>query len=249
MKFTLVIPAHNEAPVIQATTLLLARTFRAKGVRDWNILVVDNDSSDHTALYVSALNHERISVLTLPEKGKGRAVRAAFKGLTSDVVGFTDADLSVPPEEVVDAFLKVAEGDVGILIGSRLHPESIMPGREWWRTGSSKIFNILARVIVGIQVSDTQCPLKVMDRNGHRVMLATCEPTWFFDLEFVAYAERLGLPLETIPVTWNEHRYPLRKSKLSTTRDGMRAVLAMMRIRKNLPSQLALLRKHPSHGG
>jgi hypothetical protein len=72
-----------------------------------------------------------------------------------------------------------------------------------------------------------------------QLFLSTKEDTWFFDLEFIALLERLGIPFREVPVTWNEHRYPKRRSKLSTTRDGVRGVIAMLRIRRNIEAQLS----------
>ncbi len=75
------------------------------------------------------------------------------------------------------------------------------------------------------------------------VFLATRDESWFFDLEFVALLERLGVAIEEVPVTWDEHRYAKRRSKLSTTKDGVRAVLEMARIKRRLPEQLSLFQR------
>ncbi len=241
MKLCIVIPAYNEAPVIAATLHALSVALEKEFADTWEIIVADNASIDGTGDVVRKLTHPRIRVERIEKKGKGNALRAVFAKSDATLFGFTDADLSVPPEEVA-AFAKVfmAQGK-GVLIGSRFHKQSKMPGREWWRVGSSRIFNILARTILGVTVSDTQCPLKLMGPDGLRVMLATKEDTWFFDLEWIALLDRLHIPITEVPVTWDEHRYPDRKSKLSTVKDGARAVLAMFRIRSRLPAQLATL--------
>ena len=241
MKFSLVIPVFNEAAVITPTLLSLRETLLRELPSEWEIVVADNGSTDQTCARVTSLSDGRIRLVRLSERGKGRALREGFKHATGDIVGFTDADLPITPEEILSALRTLEESDTGILIGSRLHPESTMPGREWWRIGSSHVFNLLARTIVGIKVSDTQCPLKLVKRAYLDIFLATTEPTWFVDLEFIALIERLHVPLTEIPVSWDEHRYPERHSKLSTIRDGVRGVIAMARIRKNLPKQLEQL--------
>ena len=242
MKLSLVIPVFNEAPVILPTLRLLAENFEQQYSSDWEIIVVDNASTDDILARVSQIDDARIHVVHLDEKGKGRALRAGFVQASGDIVGFTDVDLSVPPEDIISA-LACAEAHPGsVVLGSRNHPKSVMPGREWWRTMSSHMFRLLARYIVGVRASDTQCPLKLMPDSVINIFLSTKENTWFFDLEFVAILEGLNIPLVEVPVTWNEHRYPGRQSKLSTTRDGLRAVVAMFRIRHRIPSQLAVLR-------
>lgn len=242
MKLCIVIPAYNEAPVIEATLRALSSALEHELPNAWEIVVADNASTDGTSDAARLFAHPHIRVEHIAKKGKGNALRQAFTKCDADVVGFTDADLSVPPQEIASFAKSYIANQNGVLIGSRLHKDSKMPGREWWRIGSSRIFNILARTILGVRVSDTQCPLKLMGPLGLRVMLATKEDTWFFDLEWIALLEQLHIPITEVPVTWDEHRYPNRKSKLSTVKDGMRAVVAMFRIRSRIPAQLATLR-------
>ena len=251
MKAVLVIPAYNESLVIKQTIQSLVLIFDEVLVPraiDWEILVVDNASSDGTADVVSSLEHPKVGTLILSEKGKGRAVRAGFSSVVADVFGFTDADLSVSPEEIASAFLRIGEGEAGIVIGSRAHPNSVLPGREWWRTVSSRIFNLASRLMIGVPFGDTQCPLKVMDQEHRDLFLSTQEDTWFFDAEFLALVHRLDRPILEVPVLWSEHRYPDRKSKLSTTRDGLRSLAAFWRIRQRTPAKVANLRKSMHNG-
>lgn len=245
MKFSLVIPVYNEAEVIVPTLTLLAETFERELPGQWEMLVVDNASTDDTTEYVATMENPNITVISLLEKGKGRALRAGFAKAQGEVVGFTDADLPISPEEIIAAFLRLTESSETVLIGSRFHSGSTMPGREWWRVSSSHVFNFLARAMLSISTSDTQCPLKLVKRDKVGVFLATREDTWFVDLEFIALLDALYLPYIEIPIVWNEHRYPLRRSKLSTTRDGVRGVIAMLRIKNCLPAQLAQFRQKP----
>lgn len=242
MKYSLIIPTYNEAPVIATTVRSLMHAFDVAVGVDWEIIVADNASTDGTADEVASIHDPRVRIIQLSMKGKGRALRAGFHSATGEIIGFTDADLAVPPEEIILAMQYVASKPDIVVIGSRHHVASVMPGREWWRTGSSRVFNILARIFLGIHASDTQCPLKVMSTRNVHILHATLEDTWFADLEFIALLERLDIIVEEVPVTWNEHRYPDRKSKLSTTKDGLRAIVAMFRIRMRLPHLLASLK-------
>lgn len=234
MKKSLVIPTYNEAEVIGETLFSLRSAFNQQPDKDgWEIIVVDNASTDSTADVVTAIGDSRIHLVRLEEKGKGRAVRRGFAVCSGDIVGFTDADLSVSPDQVVSAFLMVQNDPTVLIVGSRFHPESNMPDREWWRLASSVLFNLLARIIVGVVSTDTQCPLKVMTKDAGLTMLRTRENTWFFDLEFLALSTHFRKIIKEIPVLWTEHRYLNRKSKL-TLLDSARAIFAMFRIRRRI---------------
>ena len=241
MNYSLIIPVYNEASVINGTLRELTSAFgKICHGKTWEIIVVDNASTDRTSQIVEAFGDEHVSLIRLSAKGKGNAVREGFTHAKGEIVGFTDADLSIPAEQVVQTFNQIDSQNENILIGSRFHPKSIMPGREWWRIGSSQLFNSYARLMLSVPFRDTQCPLKVVDQEGRALMLATHERTWFFDLEFLTLAHRAGFRVREVPITWNEHYYPERKSKLSTTRDGLRYLLALPRIKQRLPKQLSL---------
>lgn len=230
MRATLIIPTFNEAPVIVPTLTLLRDAFACEHNFEYQIIVVDNGSNDGTGEEVLGMNDEHIQLLRLEKKGKGNAIRAALRKSNGDVVGFTDVDLPIPPKEILAAMKLIMEDVVDVAVGSRLLPESKSTGREWWRTASSRAFNFFARLIVGINASDAQCPFKVMNAKGLELLLATKEPTWFFDVEFFALLEHLPIRVREVPVTWYEHRYPKRSSKLSLW-DSLRAIAAMFRIK------------------
>lgn len=238
INFSLIIPTYNEAEVIVHTVGLLASELERKLAGDWEIIIVDNGSSDETLLRIKEKNVPNIRTVQLLEKGKGRAVRAGFSASQGYIVGFTDADLPVDPEEILRAHELLVNTSHEVIMGSRFHPKSMMPEREWWRVGSSKVFNFLSRIIVGVHHTDTQCPLKLMKRTHMETFLMTKENGWFFDIEFIALLEKFSIPIVEVPVLWNEHRYPKRHSKLSMTTDSIRAILAMFRIRQHVAKNM-----------
>ena len=227
MKIELCIPAHNEGTIIAESAQHVVRVLRENG-RNAQVTVIDNASTDETARIARAV--DGVSVLTITERGKGAAVVGAARASNAEIFGFIDADLSVDPKEVIILLAHIEKDTCDIAIGSRLIDSSIVE-RGKLRSVSSRVFNVIRRLIVGIRAEDTQCGLKVMNARG-RAILAQCNETgWFFDIEFLARAERAGLRIHEIPVHWNEHRFAGRASKLRLLRDGFGAVAAMVRVR------------------
>jgi dolichyl-phosphate beta-glucosyltransferase len=230
MRLDLCIPAYNEERIIVDSLNVISQTLGQAGV-DHAITVVDNGSTDATS--EKALSVPRVSLRTLSERGKGLAVVVAARESDADVFGFIDADLSADPADVPKLYAHLQSGKYDIVIGSRLMNTAIVE-RAFLRTLSSRLFNKIRSALLGIHAHDTQCGLKLMTARG-RAVLAACEETgWFFDLEFLARAEKEGLRILEVPVHWNEYRYPDRTSKLRMIRDGFGAVRAMLRIRKRL---------------
>lgn len=231
MQLEMCIPAFNEGRIIAGSMRSVMDVLERLPLASSTLTVADNASTDDTA--VRAKEVSGATVLRVPQKGKGAAIVEAARISTADFFGFIDADLSASPEDILPLFEKIRSGECDVAIGSRLLNTEIVD-RGSLRTFSSRAFNLLRKLILGIEVLDTQCGLKLMNEKGRAVLAACTETGWFFDLEFLARAERRGLVVLEIPVHWNEHRFPERPSKLSFMRDGFGALAALMRIRRAL---------------
>ncbi len=230
----LIIPAHNEADIIEiAVRRVWSVLARLQGM-ECHLTVVDNASTDGTGDKVMVPGLPSVDVLSTPTKGKGAAIlHAARIGQDTDFFGFIDADLSADPENITNLLRPLLEGKSDIAVGSRLLNKQAVK-RSFLRTLSSECFNLMRRVIINTPVRDSQCGLKIMNRRG-REIVRTCEETgWFLDMEFLARAGRQGLSIVELPITWDECPFSGRKSKLNFVRDGVGALLAMLRIRKRL---------------
>ncbi len=226
MRIDICIPAHNEAQIIEGSVAAVQAALSR--FSDAHIIVVDNASTDATAGRAAVTGAQ---VLSISIKGKGAAVVAAAAQSSADMFGFIDADLSADPADIAGLVELILRGECDIAIGSRLMDTRIV-ARTFLRTLSSRIFNLLRYLLIGVKVHDTQCGLKLMNRKGTAVLAACSETGWFFDMEFLARAEKQGLRIKEVPVHWDEHRFPERQSKLRMLRDGFGAVAAMLRIRR-----------------
>jgi glycosyltransferase involved in cell wall biosynthesis len=230
MKVEVVIPAYNEQAIIKETALAIAGVLDGEHSIDWKITVADNGSTDSTKEVIENMNNPRIAVYTASGKGKGLALREAFNKSEASIVGFFDADLSVDPSILPVTLTLLDTGKADVVIGSRFHPDSRVD-RGAYRSSSSRAFNLLSRIIIGVVHTDTQCGYKFMNTKGKEIFTQNTENTWLFDLEFLARCGKEGLLIQEVPVTWTEFRYPERKSKLHLLKDGLDAVVAMFRIR------------------
>ncbi|KKW24587.1 MAG: Glycosyl transferase family 2 [Candidatus Kaiserbacteria bacterium GW2011_GWA2_52_12] len=241
-KFTLVIPTYNEAPIIGETLTEVVQVFQKHCQGPWTIVVADNASTDGTADIVRALNDPHTKVLCIKEKGRGRALRAAFAAAGEGIVAFTDADLPIEPINVLRGLEMIRNGECEIVVGTRVQ-SSRGSKRSFTRRLTSRAFQLLSRTIVGIHSSDSQCPLRVMNERVRPIMLATVDPTWWCELEFLVMAEKLNISIKELSVVWNEDRYPHRKSTIMVAHESLRAIRAMLKMRSYLKPIMVSLRK------
>jgi glycosyltransferase involved in cell wall biosynthesis len=161
------------------------------------LLFVDDGSTDDTRGALARLAaHLRArgldaDVLALDRnRGKGEAVRrgmleALARG--AGVVGYYDADLATPPEEMarlvrtlLDRGLDVALGARVALLGRTIH-------RKAYRHYLGRVFATFASLILGIPVYDTQCGAKAFRRTP-ALEAALARPfagRWAFDVELL----------------------------------------------------------------
>lgn len=237
MKFVLCIPAYNEASIICQTIETLKNILGNLDTDiNWEIIVADNASNDNTKQLVEGLNDSRVKVFSVVQKGKGIAIRCVANAIDADFFGFIDADLSAEPSAILEMIKNIKDSKCDVVIGSRLlDPAKV--NRGFFRTLSSKIFNRLQYMILGLNIKDTQCGLKIMNRNGLAVFRKCEENSWFFDMEFLALAIRGNLKILELPIEWEEFRYAGRKTKLSVLRDGLKSLVAMFRIRNRIKNK------------
>lgn len=225
---TICIPAFNEEDVILPTINTLLLLCDSYTLVKWKIVVVDNCSDDKTAAVVQSHPDSRVALLQHSVKGKGAALSYAALKCTSDMLVYMDADLSADPKHILELLLEIQKGS-DIAVGSRLLKNENVH-RSLWRTASAQIFRLYANLMVPVPVNDSQCGLKMMNRKGFEI-LATCKDrSWFFDRELLAKAAKRNLVIAEVPVSWEEFRYPERKSKLHVFQAGLQSIYRLWHI-------------------
>jgi glycosyltransferase involved in cell wall biosynthesis len=232
VSLTVVIPAFNEARVIPETLRQLS-VYLGGTDWDWDILVVDDGSSDGTAAIVDevAKQDRRVAVLREPHRGKGGAVKAGMLAARGEYRFLCDADLSMPPHEL-PRFLPPALGEADVAIGSREGAGAKRVGEPWLRHATGRIFNLAIRWIVIDGIPDTQCGFKMFTAAAAAAVFrdVTLEG-WAFDVEALAIARHRGLRVVAVPIEWH-YRHT---SKVSLFRDAWEMLQDLFRIRAKWP--------------
>lgn len=209
MELSIVIPAYNEARRLPATldriqAYLLTRPIQAE------VIVVDDGSQDGTAALVNAraASWPDLKLVAAPQNGgKGRAVQLGMAAATGRYRLFSDADLSVPIEDL-DLLLKPVRNGAGVAIASRGLKEShIELHQPWYRETMGKTFNKLVRRFVLRGIHDTQCGFKLFTAEVAGRVFPPLQTRGFgFDVEVLYRARALGYPIVEVPTRWVNSR-------------------------------------------
>jgi len=226
----IVVPVHNEAETLRASILRLHDFLRSSFPLSWQITIADNASTDTTWDLARGLADELVGVrvLHLEEKGRGRALRAAWLASESPVVAYMDVDLSTELEALLPLVAPLVSGHSDLAIGSRLaHGARVVRGPK--REVISRGYNLLLKVTLRSGFSDAQCGFKAIRSEVARELLPLVEDeAWFFDTELLVVAEHNGLRIHEVPVDWVDDA-DSRVDVVRTATSDLQGILRMVR--------------------
>lgn len=198
------VPVYNEADQLENHVLRLRRFLDSQVPFTSQVKVVDNASTDETWAILErvAATVPGVSAVHLDRKGRGGAIRTAWSASQAAVVSYMDVDLSTDLTALLPLVRPLLDGDGDIAIGSRRLPGSAVH-RGFRRETISRGYLMLARRLLCTKISDLQCGFKAMRVEVAKALLPEIQDDeWFFDTELLVQAERLGLRIIEIPVTW-----------------------------------------------
>jgi glycosyltransferase involved in cell wall biosynthesis len=214
-----VVPILNEEHVLARSVETLQASLRENLPQHrWRIVLADNGSTDGTLDIAQALTRDHpqeVSLIHLPERGRGRALRSAWLESEADVLAYMDVDLSTELEAIPLLVAAIAEEGYDVATGSRLARGS-RTSRSLRRELISRSYNLLIKLVFRTRFSDAQCGFKALSRQAARELVPRIEnEEWFFDTELLILAEKGGYRVKDIPVRWVED--PDTRVKLTKT--------------------------------
>jgi len=228
-ELSVVIPAYNEAGGIQAALEQVAAYFRSRAIAG-EIVVVDDGSTDGTAELAGQASVPVLLRILVNEqnRGKGYSVRRGILSAHGRYVGFTDADMATPIDQL-DKVRQAWGAGAEVVIGSRALPESqIAKHQPWWRERAGRLFGSFVHTVLLPGIRDSQCGFKFFSAAAaHEIFTRQRLAGWAFDVEVLYIARRLGYQIAQVPVRWIDEPH----SRVRMLRDGLRMVVDVLRIR------------------
>lgn len=228
-QLAIIIPAYNERHRI-GPTLQAIREHAGQHHLDWQVIVVDDGSTDGTAEIVEAFEWGPIETTVLineRNRGKGYSVRRGMLEANGEMRLMFDADSSTPIEEI-DKLLPFVERGYGVVIGSRSMPDTqLNPPQGPFRRLLGACFRIFRKALLLRGLNDTQCGFKLFTAEAARDVFSQQTDTGFaFDVEVLALAERLGHRIREVGIVWHDSK----PSRVNTFTDSFKMFFATWRI-------------------
>jgi dolichol-phosphate mannosyltransferase len=243
MKVVIIIPTYNESLAI--TPLLHEieqEVIRIEPEHDWQVLVVDGNSSDDTAEQVRSFaraNHW-LTLLEEPEK-RGLAaaylsgIQHAISGMQADAFVEFDGDGQHDPRALPLLRAALEEG-ADYVIGSRYLPGGTVP-RQWgfFQRFLSRFGSFVSRLLLELPVHDVTSGLKMTRVRGAANLLPLREEElltrhYAYKIQFLHAAVQGGARIMEIPIAFRHREYGASKSTWRDITESLK-VIALLRLR------------------
>jgi hypothetical protein len=200
----IVVPVYNESDQLAASITALRTFLDTSFPLTATITIADNASTDGTWRIATDLARDLpgVKALHLEQKGRGRALRAAWSRSTASVVAYMDVDLATGLDALLPLVAPLLSGHSDVAIGTRLAPGArVVRGTR--REFISRGYNLLLRAALRSTCTDAQCGFKALRRQAaHELLPLVEDEEWFFDTEVLVTAQRIGLRIHEVPVDW-----------------------------------------------
>jgi len=191
MKVVIIIPCYNEADRLDTNKFI---DYLSQNTH-LHFIFVDDGSTDNTSKIINQLiskYNPLVSLLTNEtNKGKAESVRLgvieSYK-MNPDYIGFLDADLAAPIEEI-DNLLKIVKKDKTkeVVFASRIQLIGSEIKRNYFRHFIGRLFATCVSLLLKIRIYDTQCGAKMFSRKiCNDIFSEQFVSPWLFDVELFA---------------------------------------------------------------
>lgn len=228
-QLSVIVPCYNCAASIAGSVAELSGYLGTIG-RSWEIVLVNDGSSDATAAALDGLANASTRVVTLPaNRGKGAAISAGMASARGDCRLFTDADLPYELSAIEACAAAILDEGRPIVFGNRLLPGSDATAQPLTRRLIGRTIRVVTTSIVGRRDVDTQCGLKAFSGAVADTLFPMLQIDGFlFDVEVALLLVRAGVPLFFVPVSLK----PQESSTVAFLKTGRETVLDLWRLHR-----------------
>jgi len=216
VNLSVVIPAHNEAEVVEPTLRGLIGQLGPEEI-EYEIVVVDDASSDGTGEVVARVSADEPRVRSVRNEapnGFGFAVRKGLEAFRGDAVVIVMADGSDDPRDVV-LYHRVLEAGYDCAFGSRFMPGAVVRDYPRVKLTINRIVNAGIRLLFRHGYNDTTNAFKAYRREVIENLRPLLSHHFNLTVELPLKAITRGFSYAIVPTSWTNRAAGVSKLQLN----------------------------------
>ncbi|MBM3247939.1 MAG: glycosyltransferase family 2 protein [Candidatus Omnitrophica bacterium] len=214
--FSIIIPSHNEGGCIATTCKAIISRFALENITDYEILVVNDNSNDHTERILKELCVKypvmRYVNNTAP-RGFGFAVRKGLEEFYGDTIVVVMADLSDSPDDILAYYRELKKG-AECVFGSRFIKGAHIHGYPVHKYVLNRMANFFIKLLFTLDHNDITNAFKAYRREVIDGMQPLLSYHFNLTVEMPLKAIVRGYNYVTIPISWTNRSVGVSKLKI-----------------------------------
>lgn len=228
-KLSIVVPLHNEE---ENAPLLINRIENALQGKNYEIILVDDGSTDQTRQVIKSLNNPKVVLIEFKKNyGQSLALAAGIDYASGDYIVTMDGDLQNDPDDILMMLQKAQTEDWDLVTGIRQKRKDNIV-----RTFPSKIANWIIRKTTHLDIQDHGCALKVFTRETAKELNLYGEMHRYITL--LAYLN--GAKVTEVNVKHHQRQFGVSKYGLGRTTKVINDLILLLFQRKYLQKPIHL---------
>jgi dolichol-phosphate mannosyltransferase len=203
IKLSVVMPAQNEEGSVGTTVEGVVAALEREGI-DYEVVVVNDDSTDSTEAVVAAIGERNPRVRVHRShngRGFGNAIRAGLDVYEGDAVAIVMADASDDPEDLV-RYYRVLEQGYDCAFGSRFVPGGHVYDYPRLKYVINRLANQFIRILFRHRYNDTTNAFKAYRREVIETIQPLLSKHFNLTVEMPLKAIVRGHSYEVVPISW-----------------------------------------------
>ncbi len=205
-------PTYNEEGSIKDTVLKAVNVLERQ-FKQWEILIVNDGSTDNTKEIAEQLIKNKQSLLLgrvrvinhIQNKGYGASLQSGFYNAKYDWIAFTDSDGQFDFSEVNKFVDKQTETNADLIIGYYKKRQV-----SKFKILTSKMWELSVMILFGLHVRDIDCGFKLISKKViEKISKLESERGAFISSELLIKSKKSGFKIVEIAVT----HYPRTEGK------------------------------------
>jgi glycosyltransferase involved in cell wall biosynthesis len=223
---SVIIPAYNEAKTIGVVINALVEHLTKL---DYELLVINDASSDNTADLVSEISAQNDNVHLinhLINQGKTPALITGFKASQGRVVIVQDADLEYDPADIERVIAPILNHLADVVYGSRMLDPKNRNKFLFESYMANKVITFVSNIFTRYKFSDVETCYKAFRREIIQNMVINSR-RFGFEVEVTAKISKLDLRTCEVPISFSSRSYD--EGKKINAMDGVQALYYILK--------------------